>query len=141
MAARLLAESFGSVAQEVGVSQGFANPAGYVGWVPKDAFPELDQYIFGDEEKGLQPLAVGEVSRPIYATDSVFIIHILSGPEVQPLTTRVGLQLILERVREWQRTQLAAGSESGLVKMKFNSDLYAWVADQVAITAPRVQDN
>ena len=141
VAARLLAEDFGAVAQEVGVSQGFANPAGYVGFVPKGAFPELDHIIFGDEERGLIRLPADEVSDVIFTSDGVFIIHILSEPEERPLTRNIGLKLNFEIVREWQKTQLAAGSESGTVKMKFNSDLYKWVADQVAVTAPRVQNN
>ncbi len=50
-------------------------------------------------------------------------------------------KLNAEQVNNWRNEQLNRGSEEGWLKINFNSDLYAWVADQVRLTAPRVERN
>jgi parvulin-like peptidyl-prolyl isomerase len=135
---RLAIEDFGVVAREVSESGGFARADGYVGWVPRDTFPDLDQALYGDPDRGLTALAPGETSRPIFTSDAVYIIKVLSGPEIQELDPRVQIKLNIELVRQWQELQLKTGSENGAVRMNFNSKLYAWVADQVFVTAPRL---
>jgi parvulin-like peptidyl-prolyl isomerase len=135
---RLAIEDFSVVAQEVSQSGGFARQNGYVGWVPRGTFPDLDQALYGDPERGLTALVPGETSTPIYTSDAIYIVKLLSGPQIQELDNLVRNKLNLELVRKWQEERLLAGSESGAVKMKFNSKLYAWVADQVFITAPRL---
>ena len=136
---RLQLESFASVAQNVGRSVGFADASGYVGWVPRQAFPDLGPLLFGDQKTGLQGLPVGEISGPVYARDGIFIVRKLSGPEKRPLSGNIRAKVNSELVEEWQAQQLQRGSEEGWLSMKINSKLYAWVAEQVAISAPRNQ--
>ncbi|MEC9288796.1 MAG: hypothetical protein VYC83_00695, partial [Chloroflexota bacterium] len=50
VAQRLANEDFTRVAQELNSANQFADPNGYVGWVPKGAFPDLDDYLYGNEE-------------------------------------------------------------------------------------------
>ena len=123
----------------VGVSAGFADTSGYVGWVPRGAFPDLDWLLFGDDERDLKPLEAGELSEPAYLTEGVYIIHLLSEPESHELANNMRSKLNAEMLRKWQNDQLTRGAEEGWLKMNFNSDLYAWVADQVAVSAPRNQ--
>ena len=59
VARRLEVEPFEVVAREVSRSAGYANESGYVGWVPKGAFPNLDPLLYGDEELGTAALAPG----------------------------------------------------------------------------------
>ena len=47
-------------------------------------------------------------------------------------------KLATELAENWKNDALQAGIDNNTVKMHFNSALYAWVADQVAVTAPRV---
>ena len=136
---RLQLEDFASVAQSVGVSAGFADASGYVGWVPRQAFPELGPLLFGDQKTGQQALPVGEIGGPVFARDGTYIVRKLSGPEDRLLSGNIRSKVNFELVDEWQAQQLQRGREEGWVKMKFNSKLYAWVADQVAISAPRNQ--
>ena len=138
---RLAIEDFGVVAREVSQSAGFARQDGYVGWVPSTAFPELDQALYGDPDRGIDPLEVGETSGPIFTSDGIFIIKLLSGTQTQELDPRMRAKLNIELVREWQEAQVKAGSEAGTVRMNFNSRLYGWVADQVFVTAPRIDDD
>jgi hypothetical protein len=136
---RLDIEEFAEVAAEVNQPVGFANQRGYVGWVPEGAFPELDEALFGNEEEKVEPLAVGEISDPIVTQDGVYIIHKLSEPMEHKLTDLMRLKLNREMVEEWKNDQLSRGSDEGWLKINFDSDRYAWVADQVRLTAPRVE--
>ncbi len=140
---RLDEEEFSVVAAEVGTPEGFANFEGYVGWVPEGAFPELDFVLFGnpeaENEEDRQPLPVGEISDPAYVQDGIYIIRKLSGPEERELGPIMHFKLAREMVDEWRNEQLTRGSKEGWVYINFDSELYAWVADQVRLTAPRIE--
>ena len=135
---RLEVESFATVAREVSLSAGYADQDGYVGWVPKGAFPELDPLIFGDPEDGTAALNPGEVSRALYAIDGIYIINKLAGPESREVDERMRLKLASELVEDWKNDALQEGLDADSVKMHFNSTLYAWVGKQVFVTAPRI---
>ena len=135
---RLEVEPFDVVAREVSQSGGFADTSGNVGWVPRGAFPELDPSLFGDEELGTVALKPGEISSPIYTRDAIYIVQMVSSPEELELDLRMLSKLTVELTESWKNQALREGTENGTVKMHFNSRLYDWVADQVAITAPRL---
>ena len=136
---RLEVEPFDVVAREVGRSAGYADASGNVGWVPRGAFPDLDPIFFGDAEEGTAPLNVGELSRPFYSNEGFYIVQKIAGPEVQEISDRMRLKLNLELMQAWKDDELKQGTDNDTVKMNFNSTLYAWVADQVFVTAPRVE--
>jgi parvulin-like peptidyl-prolyl isomerase len=141
---RLDEEEFANVAAEVGSSAGFSDFAGYVGWVPRGAFPDLDETLFGSEgngedERKVEPLPVGEISDPVFLQEGVYIIHKIAGPEERELDVIMQVKLAHEMVEEWRNEQLSRGSKEGWLKINFDSDRYAWVADQVRLTAPRVE--
>ena len=131
-------EEFAKVAGEVGVPGGFADQTGYVGWVPKGAFPDLDGALFGDEERDLPPLEVGEISGPIFTQDGIYIVHLLTGPTDREFSNQMRNKLNIELVTKWQTDQQLRGANEGWLRMNFNSKWYAWVADQVRLSAPRV---
>ena len=131
-------ENFAKVASEVGTSAGFADQQGYVGWVPKGAFPGLDDALFGDDERDRPPLAIGEISGPLFTQDGVYIARILSGPEDREFTFQMHNKLNGELVTKWQNDEQAKGADEGWLRMNFNSRWYSWVADQVALSAARV---
>ena len=131
-------EDFAKVASEVGVSAGFADQQGYVGWVPKGAFPDLDDVLFGDAVNDKESLPIGEISGPLFTQDGVYIVRKLSGPEDREFTLKMRSKLNGELVTKWQNDEQAKGADEGWLKMNFNSKWYSWVADQVALSAPRV---
>jgi len=135
---RLENEDFIRVAQELFPVNPFANLDGLV-WVPKGAFPEFDDALFGNEEEGIEPTTSGLVPDPIFTSEAYFILNVLSPAEERDLTTIMGNKLLRESVNTWQRETLEAGTEAKTVRMNFNSRLYEWVADQVAVTAPRIE--
>ena len=164
---RLVREDFGQVAVEVHVADGFTDPEGYVGWVPEGAFPELDDVLYGNPARNREALPTGEISDPIYSQEGVFIVHKIAGPEVRPLRgikdlvdmegsvyealtpeerqdlsreLRIRGILAQRNVEQWFEDQISRGSEEGWLRIRFDSELYAWVADQVQLSAPRVSD-
>jgi parvulin-like peptidyl-prolyl isomerase len=135
---RLDEEDFAAVASEVGDPVGYADQTGMVGWVPQGAFPDLDDVLFGNAEEDEEPLAVDAISDAIFIQDGIFIIHKLSGPEEHQLAALMRFKLNQELVKKWQNEQLGRGSDEGWLKINFDSYRYAWVADQVRLTAPRI---
>ncbi len=138
VAQRLVNEDFTRVAQELNSASQFADPNGYVGWVPKGAFPDLDDYMYGNEEDEIAALKPGLVSEPIFTADAYYLLKVLAAAEDRELNNTMGQKLLQENVTLWQREALVAGTTAGTVRMNFNSRLYDWVADQVFITAPRI---
>ena len=130
-------EDFIKVAGEVGVPAGFADRTGYVGWVPKGAFPELDGALFGDEERDIPPLEVGEISGPIFTQNGIYIVRLLTGPTDRDFSNQMRNKLTVELVTKWQTDEQIRGANAGWLRMNFNSKWYAWVADQVRLSAPR----
>ena len=135
-----LGQDFGSVSREISGSDG------YIGWVPEGAFPEFDRYLFGETEvaedgtetRKPPTLETGEISTPIYDDETIFIIQAIAGPETREVAAQMLFQMASARVEQWKDDQLARGSEEGWVKINFDSNRYAWVTDQVRLTAPRV---
>ena len=136
--ARLESEDFQQVAAEVNASAGFADADGYVGWIPEGAFPDFDKLLFSTGD-GSALLEVGGISDPQFTgEDGIFIIHKLSDLEEKDLSPLMLYKLTTEMVKGWQEIQLTQGSHDGWLEINFDSDRYAWVADQVRLTAPRV---
>jgi len=136
---RLENEDFTRVAQELSSPSQFADSGGRVGWVPKGAFPDFDDALFGNEEEGLEPATAGLVADPIFTSDAYFLINVLSPAEDRDLTNLMGNKLLRESVDAWQQEALVLGTQAGTVRMNFNSRLYDWVTDQVFVTAPRIE--
>ncbi len=130
-------EEFVKVAGEVGIPAGFADRTGYVGWVPEGAFPELDGALFGDEERDIPPLEVGEISGPIFTQNGIYIVRLLTGPTDRDFSNQMRNKLNVELVTKWQTDEQIRGANAGWLRMNFNSKWYAWVADQVRLSAPR----
>ena len=138
VAQRLANEDFTRVAQELNSANQFADPNGYVGWVPKGAFPDLDDYLYGNEEDEIAALKPGLVSGPIFTADAHYLLKVLAAAEDRELNNMMGQKLVQENVLLWERKALVAGTTAGTVRMNFNSRLYDWVTNQVFITAPRI---
>lgn len=165
--ARLTREDFSVVAAEVSAParQNYADPEGYVGWVPQGVFPDLDHLLYGNPDRNISPLPMGEISEPTYTQDGVYIVRKISGPQQRPLRgfaaviamdeadldaltpeereelnreIRIRGSLAQARVNQWFDDQMAQGSADDWLTINFDSEVYAWVADQVQLSAPRV---
>ena len=134
---RLLAEDFSTVAREFSQDFEYAISAGYVGWVPEGAFPFLDDLLFGTEDE--PPLEYFEISEPVHHPndpEGIFIIRVLDGPEVRPISELMRFRLEAEGLSSWLREQISLGSEEGWLEINNDSSLYSWVVKQLKATAP-----
>lgn len=136
---RLDIEEFKVVAADVSKPAGFAGDDGYVGWLPRGAFPELEDAIFGNEEKEIPALEPGSYSEPLFTRSGIYLIHVVSAPEQRELSGLMRFKINSELVSEWYQNQLVRGGEDGWLRMNFNSKWYQWVAEQVDISSPRDQ--
>ena len=128
---RIRDQDFGAVVQEFAAADNYADSSGYVGWVPRGAFPDLDPFLYGDDDRGLLPLAPGETSQPVFTQDGIYILNILSVPALHELSDKMQVKLTTELVQAWHEERLRTGAEDGSIRINFNSTVYDWVADQV----------
>ena len=116
---RLEDENFDDVAMEIG------GGSGPQGWVPKGAYLDLDEAIFGP-----QPLAQGEVSRPITGQNATYIVTALSDVDVRPLDDDWLPGLKEQALQKWIQDQWALGRLEGWVEIHTDSEQYRWVVEQ-----------
>ena len=133
--ARLNKEDFADLAREVSSDLVFADRKGYVGWLPQGAFPDLDQFLFGSDDR--EPVALDEVTPPIVTREGTYILKVTAGPEEREVSAIMYAQLKEERLKEWLSDEVSVGGGEGWFELKWNSDLYAWVVKQVSQAAPR----
>ncbi len=127
-------EDFASVASRFNTDRRFADGAGYVGLVPEKAFRELDKYLFGDEEG--DPLAVNEISRPIFAADGVYIVKVAGAPRQAELSDVMRERLKDRVLDDWLLEKRQLGASEGWLEINFSSELYAWANEQVRQALP-----
>ena len=128
---RINIRGFDAVAQELATADGYADSSGYVGWVPRRAFPDLDPFLYGDDDRNLPPLAPGKTSQPLYTNDGIYIVNMLSGLSSRELSDKMRVKLTAELAQAWHEEQLRSGMEDGSIRINFNSRLYDWVVAQV----------
>ena len=132
-------EDFAVVADQVSLDTRYADENGYVGWVPRTAFPGLDPYFFGDEEN--EPLAHDQLSDVISVRDGIYILKVVGGPEVREISDLMRERMKDSALETWVQEQQQIGAADGWFQLKFNSGHYAWVAKQVRASAPRTSSD
>ena len=125
----LQTESFEDVARQMSRGFVYADNSGYVGWVPRGAFPSLDKYLYGDEER--LPLRLGEVSEPAFFQDAHYLIKVTAGPERQQVSEEMRERLKDQSLENWLTDQKRIGAQEGWLEVNFSSELYAWANKQV----------
>ena len=130
---RLKEEEFEMVAREYSAVFRFAAPNGYVGWIPKGAFPKFDGHLWGDDE--IMPLNVGEISPPLESGGYVHFVRVDSETQVRELEDVWKERLKDMSLQAWLVDRFAKGTSEGWVEVKYDSKIYAWAADQLNQTA------
>ena len=129
-------EGFEDIAKTVSTDRRYADEKGYVGWVPKGAFPSLDAALFGSVES--EPLAHNEIGQPISTPDGTYILKVTAGPEEREISEIMREKLKDEALESWVLEQRRIGKSEGWFEEKFNSEIYRWVVEQIGQSAPRV---
>ncbi len=135
---RLDNEIFADVARQANADKTYANPDGYVGWVPKGAFTSLDETLFGSDEA--EPITHNLVSQPISSPGGHYIVKVTAGPEVKEISEPMRERLKDQALEQWLFKEKEIGVEEGWWEVKFNSEIYSWVIDQVQQASPRTTE-
>lgn len=132
---RLEEEPFEEVARRISTyTYPDKDKPGYVGWVPRGAFPELDKYFFGDEED--DPLAHNEISEPVATPEGTYIFKVTAGPEDREISDQMRERLKDRALVSWLREEQSRGSNEGWFELNWNSKLYDYVNEQVREFSP-----
>jgi hypothetical protein len=132
---RLEKEDFEAVAYEYSAAfdQRYTEPNGYVGWLPKGAFPSLDPHLFGDDE--YEPLEIGEISNPWESSGNMYFMKVVDGPEVREVDEKWAERLKDIALQTWLEKRFEVGTSEEWVRVKYDSRIYAWAAEQLRQTA------
>ncbi len=132
---RLEEEEFEAVAYEYSPAfdPRYTESNGYVGWLPKGAFPRLDPHLFGDDE--LEPLEIGEISDPWESSGYMYFMKVADGPEVREVEPKWNERLKDIALQTWLEDRFEVGTGEGWVRVKYDSKIYAWAAEQLRQTA------
>ena len=139
IADRLEEEEFEAVAYEYSAvfDQRYTEPNGYVGWLPKGAFPNLDPQLFGGERFGreVEPLEIGEISQPGESSGFMYFMKVVDGPEVREVEDKWAERLKDIALQTWLEEKFEEGTSEEWVRVKYDSRIYAWAAEQLRQTA------
>ena len=124
-------EPFENVARSLNTDRYYTDPSmpGYVGWVPRGAFPQLDPYLF-DASVG-----AGSLIGPVFSSNAIYIINVANGPAVREVESdKMAAQLREESLRQWVLEEWRQQE----VDIRFASEDYTWVIDHVRDNLPVV---
>jgi hypothetical protein len=132
---RLEKEEFEAVAYEFSPAfdSRYTDSTGYVGWLPKGAFPRLDPHLFGDDE--FEPLEIGEISDPWESSGYMYFMKVTDGPEVRAVEEKWTDRLKDIALQSWLEDRFEVGTSEEWVRVKYDSKIYAWAAEQLRQTA------
>ena len=98
--ARIVAgDPFGSVAAEVNIEGLLSDEQGVVGWVPEDAFDQLDSVLFSDTLELNTPIG------PLTTSFGSMVLQVTDGPSVQPVSEPMRILVGANRLQQWMDTQ------------------------------------
>ncbi len=127
-------EDFATVAQETNTESTYANAQGYVGWVPKGAFPELDNTIWNAE--------TGKIYGPLNTSIGTLILKVTGGPEAREISAPMISALKDVQLNTWIQTEWSTEAGDGRLAIQgfsgpgWGSEEYNWIAKQLRLSAP-----
>ncbi len=112
-------EAFSDLAKELNQQVPFVEENGEVGWVPRGAFPDLDEAIFSAE--------VDQLLGPLNSILGSVIAKITQGLAMQPLSSAMRDTLGRDDTTEWLQAQF----NRLLAAYSFNENDRRWVLDRL----------
>lgn len=116
-------ETFAAVAADLNTDTTFADEAGVVGWVPENAFPELDSYLFGED------LQLNLPTGPVQTSLGTLVIEVTEGPSTQPLSDDMRSLRALNDLDDWLQVQ----SSALLERLRLSDQQITWVYKQLGV--------
>ena len=120
---------FGVLAQQFNNENRYSDRRGVVGWVPRGAFPKLDEVLFSSEHDVLR--------EPIFSDIGYYLLKVTAGPETREVTDEMREALKTSLFDQW----LAELRNSNDVEVNFGSAEYEWLVRKTreAVPAPTSQ--
>lgn len=116
--------NFGVLAQQFSDDKKYADLKGVVGWVPRGAFPDLDETFFS-----MKP---NTPSEPMFSGDGYYVIRVTGNPETRQVSKLMS-QLIKESIfKKWVDELRSANS----VNVDFGSEEYDWLISKTREAVP-----
>ena len=119
---------FDVLARQFSTDQRFADSNGVVGWVPRLAFPELDDVIFSIEHDTL--------SEPLFAADGFYLLRVTDGPETREVSDTMQEAMKTSFFNQWLLEQRRGND----VEVSFGSDEYEWLVRKIRDSIPASSD-
>jgi len=118
-------EAFDRLARIFGQDDKFADDNGVVGWVPRGAFPDLEETLFSIEHDTAIQAGTG--------TGGELLLKVTDGPEVGDISDEMREELASRALEQW----LQAEAENAQVTGALSSKEYEWVAAKAQEIIPR----
>ena len=112
-------EEFGTLARIFSIDNSFADNDGLVGWVPRGAFPLLDETLFSLEHNTL--------SGAIFTEGGYYIMRVSDGPEIRDVSEAMREEIKGSVYNQWLLDLRRAND----VEVNFTSKEYAWLVSKV----------
>lgn len=139
IADRLEEEDFEAVAYEYSAvfDQRYTEPNGYVGWIPRGTYPSLETRLYGGEmaNRQIDALEIGEISEPWDSSGFMYFMKVVDGPEVREVEPKWTERLKDIALQTWLEEKFEEGTSEEWVRVKYDSRIYAWAAEQLRQTA------
>jgi len=118
-------EAFDRLARIYSTSGPYADDNGEVGWVPRGAFPDMDEILFSIEHD--------TVSQPIMDDQLVYyLVKVTDGPELREVSEGMREVLKTRALEQWLDEERGKND----VSVSFGSSEYEWVVDKVQEIIP-----
>ena len=127
-------EDFAAVARQVNTDRRYSDRKGYVGWVPKGAFLDLDGHLFGSED--IEPLPHSQISGGIFSQEGTYFLKVTGGPEAREISDIMRERLKDTVLKNWLQEKSRIGGDEGWMEVNFDSEIYSWVLKKVREAAP-----
>ena len=118
-------ETFDRLARIFGQRDRFADDNGLVGWVPRGAFPDLDEALFSLEHD--------TVIKAGTAAGGDLMLKVTDGPELGDISDEMREELTSRAMEQW----LLNEAENARITGSLGSEEYEWVAGKVQEMIPR----
>ncbi|MDE2765271.1 MAG: peptidylprolyl isomerase [Chloroflexota bacterium] len=113
-------EEFAAVAADLHTPTAFEDTDGRVGWVPRGAFPEFDETMFG--------AAPGDILGPLLGTQiGSVVLRVADGPAVNPIEPGVKAFQVRNATDNWFRQQWS----QHVFDYEVSEDSAQWLADNL----------
>ena len=119
---------FDVLARQFSTDQQYADSNGVVGWVPRLAFPKLDDVIFSIEHDTL--------SDPLFGAEGFYLLRVTDGPETREVSEKMQEAMKTSFFNQWLLDLRRVND----VEVKFGSTEYEWLVRKVRDSIPASSD-